>query len=261
MTALIEAEGLCYGVKGKEILKEVSFHVDQGAFLSIIGPNGAGKTTLLKCLIRINKPTRGSVRIAGASASALTQRAMARRIAYVPQANGLKPPFTVREFAFMARYPYSSPFAAATARDEAAVDKALALTGMDAFADRPMGHLSGGERQKALIAAALAQEAPILLLDEATTFLDPAHQEEILRILRTINREQGATILSVTHDLNGAALSGDRVMALKEGRVLCLVDAGAIMDNAILERIYDKTFLFVDHPATGRRLVVPGEVG
>ncbi|MHC4945744.1 MAG: ABC transporter ATP-binding protein [Planctomycetota bacterium] len=257
MIPAIEVDDLSYNVKRKSILERVSFRVQPGEYLSVVGPNGAGKTTLLKCLNRIVPSSGGSIRIVGKSLSAYSQRLLAEKIAYVPQANGRIPPFTVQEFVLMARYPYLSPFTTKSPRDDEAVRNALAVTAMEGFAIRPMSTLSGGERQKVFIAAALAQEAPILLLDEATTFLDPKHQAEIYRILANVNEKGGATILSVTHDINAAVLAGQRILALREGRLVCCRPAREIMDNEILREIYGKEFRFFEHPDTGERLVVP----
>jgi iron complex transport system ATP-binding protein len=253
----IEVEALSFRVKKKTILDGVTFQVGAGEYLSIVGPNGAGKTTLLKCLNRIIPASEGSIRIAGEKLGAFSQKRLAEKIAYVPQANGRIPPFTVFEFVLMARYPYLSPFTTRSPGDDEAVRSALAVTAMEAFEDRPLSTLSGGERQKVFIAAALAQEAPILLLDEATTFLDPRHQADIYGILKRVNREGGSTVLSVTHDVNAAALAGQRILALREGRVVCCRPAREIMANEILREIYGKEFRFFEHPDTGERLVVP----
>lgn len=255
--SIIEIRDFSFRIKKKEILKRISIEVKKGEYLSVVGPNGAGKTTLLKCLNRILKGGEGVIRIKGRDLNAYSQRDLARRIAYVPQANGRGFPFTVYEFALMARYPFLSPFASANAEDERAVSEALSLTGMEAFSDRFLGTLSGGERQKVFIAAALAQETEILLLDEPATFLDPRHQEEIFRILRRVNRESGTTILSVTHNINGAVLSGERIVALKEGEVVCCLSGPEFMNNEILRAVYGKAFLFIEHPETGERMVVP----
>jgi len=238
----------------------VGFLVQQGDYLSIIGPNGAGKTTLLKCLDRIWTGATGSIRVHGRELADYAQKELARVMSYVPQADGRFFPFSVREFVMMGRYPHLSPFTSVGSDDEKVVDEALELTGMVSFCTRAVNTLSGGERQKLFIAAAVAQGAEILLLDEPTTFLDPKHQAEIHRVLRELNRSKGATIVSVTHDINSAALASNRILGLKEGSVVYDGPAADVMNNEVLSRIFDKEFLFVEHPGSGGLLVVPDGV-
>jgi iron complex transport system ATP-binding protein len=254
--AIIEARDIYYGVGRKEILKGVSIEVREGEALSIIGPNGAGKTTLLKCLNRILRPDEGEIRLADRRLSRYSQTAVARLVGYVPQADGRLAPFSVHEFVMMGRYPHLSPFSSVTSKDEQAVDSALEMTGMGDFAERRLATLSGGERQKVFIAAALAQEARILLLDEPTTFLDPHHQADIYNIIRRINKD-GVTVVSITHDVNSAALSSDRIVALKEGQVVFVGSPEELMTESNLAMIYDKRFLFAAHPTKGTPLLVP----
>ena len=255
--ALIEIEGYSFEVDGKEILKDISLSVREGEYVSIVGPNGAGKTTMLKCLIRILRGGTGSIKVDGRPLEAYTQRELANLMSYVPQADGRALPFTVHEFVTMARYPYLSPFSSITKDDEEAVSRALALTGTSEFSERALATLSGGERQKVFIAAALAQGARILLLDEPTTFLDYRHQSEIQGILKRLNREYGVTIVAVTHDINNAVLWGERILALKGGIMAYCGPAAGIMNNTILEDLYGKSFQFSEHPRTRRLFVVP----
>ena len=258
MTAAIDVTDLSYRVGRKDILAGVSLSVSRGEYVAIIGPNGAGKTTLLKCLNGILAGWHGSVHIMGKPAGAYSQHELARQIAYVPQSAG-KHPFTVFEYVLMGRYPYLSPFSSVGKDDEDAVRAALELTGTARFADRRHGTLSGGERQKVVIAAALAQDANILLLDEPTTFLDPRHQSDISRILARANRDKGVTVISVTHDINAAVLSSNRIVALKEGRVLFSGPAHDVLDNDVLRDLYDMEFAFTTHPVSGRRIIAPEE--
>lgn len=253
----IEVEQLEYLVNNKPILKGVSFSVKIGDSLSIVGPNGAGKTTLLKCLNRILIKKRGTVSILGRPIERFRQSELAKLVAYVPQAGDRLLPFTVYEFVLLGRYPYLSPFSSVTKDDEEAVWQALCLTETDHLENRMMGTLSGGESQKVLIAAALAQSAQILLLDEPTTFLDPKHQIEIIQILRRTNRERGITILTVTHDLNSAVIMSNRVLALKEGKAVFQGMADQMMSEEILRMVYDQDFDFVSHPRLNRLLAIP----
>ncbi len=257
MDRIIEVEGFSLSIDGREVLNDISFTVREGEYLSIVGPNGAGKTSLLKSLTRIYTGGYGDIRIAGKALNRYTQRELARLLCYVPQADGRMLPFTVREFVTMGRYPYLSPFSTLTRKDEMAVFDAIAMTGMLEFADRDISTLSGGERQKVFIAAALAQGGKVILLDEPATFLDPKHEAEVKKLLRYINCKRGITIVSVTHDINSAVLMGRCILALKGGKVAFYGGTDEFMNNKLLEEIYEKSFLFVRHPQTGKSIVVP----
>ncbi len=255
--SIIQVQKLSFFYGKQQVLKEISLEVKRGEYLSVIGPNGAGKSTLLKCLLRILRGGSGKIRFADKDLNAYRRRSLAKGMGYVPQGNGQEVPFTVREFVMMGRYPYMGPFSSPNAKDRASVEKALALTDTGVFADRLLQTLSGGERQKVLIAAALAQEPEMLLLDEPTTFLDPYHQAEVARILKRLHREADVSILSVTHDINHAALSSERILALKDGAMEFLGPPEEIMQNGILERVYGKPFVFAMHPVSGKPFVVP----
>jgi iron complex transport system ATP-binding protein len=245
-----------FAVNGHVILRDITLRVHEGEYVSIIGPNGAGKSTLLKCLDRIHTSGTGEIRIAGKSLDAYSQRDLARCVCYVPQVSTDIIPFTVSEFVMMGRYPYLSLFSPPDNRDKAAVARSLDLTGTAEFAHRYLPTLSGGERQRVFIAAALAQEAGILLLDEPATFLDPGHTADIHRLLERINSERGSTILTVTHDVNIAALTSHRILALKNGSMIFFGTPEGLMDESVLREIYGKSFLFVKHPKTGKDIVV-----
>ena len=174
----------------------------------------------------------------------------------MPQTGELIPPFTVYEFVLMGRYPYLSPLSSPNKDDHEAVTEALMLTGTDEFAGRELSTLSGGERQKVFIAAALAQGSEIMLLDEPTTFLDPKHQYDILKILRKVN-EYGVTIISVTHDINHAVLFSRRILGIKEGKMVFDGPPEGIMKNETLYELYERSFTFIVHPKTGMPLILP----
>ncbi|HUU30353.1 MAG TPA: ABC transporter ATP-binding protein [archaeon] len=245
----------------KQILKDVSLTVRRSDYLSIIGPNGAGKTTLLRCLTRILTGGKGRITLCGRKLESYGQKELARLVSYVPQLDGRILPFTVEEFVSMGRYPYLSPFSSLTDEDKTIVRRILEMTSTARFADHRMVTLSGGERQKVFIAAALAQGADILLLDEPTSFLDYKHQVEITGLLETLNRADGKTILAVTHDINNAVLSCNRILALKDGAVVFQGTAGELMRKDLLESIYDTAFLFIDHPQEGLPIIRPQERG
>lgn len=254
----IEVRGFSFRLGRKEILRDISFEVRRGEYLSIIGPNGAGKTTLLKCLDRILAGGSGEIRVAGRPLASYHQRELARRLSYVPQADGRQFPFTAEQFVLMGRYPYLSPFSSIGPEDRRAVHEALEQTGTLEFADRLLGTLSGGERQKVYIAAALAQGAETLLLDEPTTFLDYRHQTEIRDVLVRANRESKVTMVAVTHDVNRAVLDSDRILALVEGRLVFCGRPEELMTPEVLARIYQTSLVLVEHPSTGLPVIVPG---
>ena len=253
----MEISSLSLTIGQNPILRDVSFSVPEGQYLSIVGPNGAGKSSLLKCLMGIRSDWSGTFRVQGKPSGTMTQKQLAAQVCYVPQADGSLFPFTVRQFVLMGRYPHHSPFTFTGADDVEVVQRVLSLTGTERFAERDIRTLSGGERQKVLIAAALVQGARVLLLDEPATFLDPLHAGDVQNLLSDLNRESGVTILAVTHDINHAALYSDRVVALVEGQVAFDGSPGLFMDDAVLKRIYTRSFSFVAHPATGQPIVVP----
>ena len=256
-SVVIDIASYSFGVSDREILKDISVTVHEGEYVSIVGPNGAGKTTLLKCISRIHKGGRGKITVAGKKLEEYGQKELALKVSYVPQADGHHAPFTVREFVMMGRYPYLSPFSPPSPSDIAAVQEALDVTGSREFSERFLGTLSGGERQKVYIAAALAQDAKVLLLDEPTTFLDPKHESDIYRLLAEINRQRGVTVISVTHDINSAVLTSRTILALKGGAVAFYGPAEAFMKEEILRSIYEKSFSLMEHPQYGRTIIAP----
>ncbi len=239
------------------LLSGINFCLEQGGYLSVLGPNGAGKTTLLKCLLRLHEQGEpgGEVLLRGQRLNALPQRELARLVAYVPQAGGWIPPFTVIEFLRLSRFAHTGG-KRASAEDKAAVDKALQLTGLADLSGRALRSLSGGERQKAGLAAALAQDAPLLLLDEPAAFLDPRHGAELNALLRTLNQEQGLTMLTVTHDLNHPQQMGGEALVLRAGQQLYFGPVEGLRDLAVLNRAFDHEFFSIVHPRTGRAIIL-----
>jgi iron complex transport system ATP-binding protein len=255
--AAIEIRGYSFCLGKKQILRDVSFAVAEGEYLSIVGPNGAGKTTLLRCIDRLLTGGIGEIEICGRPLHDYSQRELARLIGYVPQGDGRGCAFTVEQFVLMGRYPYLSPFSPVSRADRQAVRNALELTGTAEFAGRLLETLSGGERQKVFIAAAVAQGAGILLLDEPTTFLDYRHQDDVQGLLARINRESGTTVVSVTHDVNRAVLESDRIVALRDGKVVFCGSPPEIMKPQVLGQIYESSLLLVDHPQAAVPMIVP----
>ena len=255
----IQVDGLGLRISGKTILEKVSFQVEKGEFFSIIGPNGAGKTTLIKCLGRIHQNWTGNVRINGRDLHGFSQRELARYISYVPQAEGRNLPFSVFEFVLMGRYPHLSPFSTISSEDREVVNSMLELAGLTEFKDRRLDTLSGGERQMVFIAAALAQGAETLLLDEPTSFLDYGHQAQVSELLRRLNEESRITIISISHDINAACAQSNRVMAMKDGTCKFVETSENTMHSERLKELYDTSFVIADHPVKKGRIALMEE--
>lgn len=216
MTAAIEAENLSFAYKSQPaLLKNISFRLERGDFLSIAGPNGSGKTTLLNLLSGLLRPTAGSITIESAPLQSYSIRNLSKKIAVVRQEFVPVFEFSAWQVVSMARTPYLGNFAFESAADEKAIADALEMTDTTRFAERPLNHLSGGERQRIFIARALAQQTPILLLDEPTSFLDIKHQLAIFDLLKKLQLEKQKTIVAVTHDINLAAQYSDLILLLK----------------------------------------------
>ena len=208
------------GASDRTTLGPLDLAVVRGEILAVIGKNGAGKTTLLRLLAGLLTPETGEVMVDGSDLGALRRREVAQRVAYVPQLRPADLPLTVWQLVLQGRFPHLSPVQLALAPDD--FDRARAamvLAGVEHLAERRLTELSGGERQAAFIAAALAQEAEILLLDEPTTHLDASHQRDTVALLRHLRTHAGRTVVLATHDLNAAAALADRLVALSEGRI------------------------------------------
>jgi iron complex transport system ATP-binding protein len=245
-SALLSARGLAWQAGRRTILGPIDLEVFAGECLMVVGPNGAGKTTLLRLLTGLLPPAEGEIRHRGRSLASLPRRERARHIAYVPQVRPASVPLTVYEVVLLGRYPHLSPLQLAPrSEDFAAVQEALAVVGIADLRDRPLDELSGGERQAVYIAAALAQEAEMLVLDEPTTHLDARHQRELAALLLKLAREAGRTVVAATHDLNLASLLGDRLLALAGGRVLAVGRPAEILRPELLDRLFGTRFEIV----------------
>jgi iron complex transport system ATP-binding protein len=214
MSNIIEVKNLSFAYTNQTVLKDLNFEINKGIFLAIAGPNGAGKTTLLNLLCKLLKPDAGAINVDGKAITSYSSRQLARKIAVVRQEFVPVFDFSVEETVSMARTPYLGTFGFESQADRILVKEALQLTDTERFADRPIGHLSGGERQRVFIARALAQDTPILLLDEPTSFLDIKHQVDIYDLLKSAQLEKGKTIIAVTHDLNLANQYCDEALLL-----------------------------------------------
>lgn len=229
-------------------MRDVSFDVQQGEFLSILGPNGSGKTTLLRIIDRILLPHRGTVHLFGKDYTRLPRKELAQRIGVVPQEHPLVFPFTVREIVLMGRAPHLSGLGFEGRRDEEIAHAAMLLTDIEHLASKPMTELSGGERQRVFIARALAQEPDILLLDEPNAHLDITHQLDILHLTRSLSRQRGLTVVAVFHDLNLAALFSNTIVLLSNGSVAAIGKPNEVLTQNHLSTVF-RTKVTVDrHP-------------
>lgn len=254
---VIEVNNFSYSFGNGDVVSSVDFDVEKGEYISIVGPNGAGKTTLLKNIMRILTGGRGVIKVKGIDIKRFDQRELAKEISYVPQPDVKRYPFQVWEFILMGKYPHLNPFSKITTKDEHEVDAVLESVHMSHFKNRDMNTLSSGERQKIMICASLVQKADIFLLDEPTTFLDPKHEEEINKILKRLNREHNITILSVTHNINLAAMLGDKILGLKDGHLVYFGSSDDFMNRGVLSRIYDKEFELMTHPEKNIKIILP----
>ena len=228
---------LAYG-RAEAVAENLTLRVPDGVVTSIIGPNGCGKSTLLRALARLIEPAAGTVLLDGEAIHRLPTKEVARRLGLLPQEQAAPDAITVEDLVRRGRYPHQSflqPFGAA---DRAAVEQALELAGIAKLRERPVDELSGGQRQRAWIAMALAQETPILLLDEPTTYLDLAHQQEILELIRRLCRDGRRTVVAVLHDVNAAAWVSDHVVALSAGRIVAEGPPAEVLRPGVLKRIF-----------------------
>jgi ABC-type cobalamin/Fe3+-siderophores transport system ATPase subunit len=247
---LVAARGLSYrvpgGAGGRAILEPLDLDVHGGECLAVVGPNGAGKTTLLRLLTGLLRPASGTLSCAGQPFARLSRRELARRIAYVPQIRPARVPLAVEEVVLLGRYPHLSPLQLAPrTADFAAVEDALRRVGILELRGRPVDELSGGERQAVFIAAALAQEARLLVLDEPTMHLDARHQQQLAALLLRLKGDGTRTVVLASHDLNLAALLGDRLLALAGGRQVAIGTPAEILRPELLERLFQARFQVV----------------
>ena len=254
MNLAVEHLTLAHG--HRVVVHDISFTVDAGEMVAILGPNGSGKSTLLRGMARLHPPRAGRVLLDGRDIRGMNSRHVARVLAILPQAPAGGLDLTVRELAFRGRYPHQGLLQRVTRRDIDAVEWALESTDVLHLADRPLAALSGGERQRAWIAMALAQEPRILLLDEPTTFLDVAHQVDVMHLLRRLNA-RGITIVAVLHDLALAGRFTSRVIALREGRLAIDGPPSAVLQPEALERVFGVPMLILADPDTGLPIPIP----
>jgi iron complex transport system ATP-binding protein len=255
--SLVEVDGLTFRYPGREVLRAISFRVAPGELVALSGPNGAGKSTLLRLLLGLHAPSAGRVHLGGAPLAGLGRREIARRAALLPQESPLDLPLTVREVVELGRLPHLGRFQAEGPTDARAIERALAATDTAELAERPVTELSGGERQRVHLARALAQEAPLILLDEPVAGLDLVHQLEVLDLLRKLVDDGRGAIVAL-HDLTLAARRCDRMLLLAEATLQADAPPAEVLTPENLARFF-AVRAEVRADGAGRPLVVPLE--
>lgn len=251
---MLETRAASFAVNGRCLLHPLDLGFEEGRVHGLIGHNGSGKSTLLKLLARQQAASQGALHLDGTPLSAWGHRAFARQVAYLPQQLPAAEALTGRELVGFGRYPWHGLLGRHGHEDEAAIDRALALTHTEAFADRQVDTLSGGERQRVWLAMLLAQQSRFLLLDEPLAALDIAHQVEVLALIRRLCRELGLGVIIVLHDINMAARYCDRLVALHGGRLLAQGTPEEMMNSETLQAIYGIPMHVMPHP-TGEHAV------
>ena len=254
---MLDIRSLYVNYDKRPALQDVSLQVRTGEILVVIGPNGAGKSTLIRAVSGVLPALNGEIAINGEHLDTLSASQRARYLAVVPQARDLPTAFTVYQTVLLGRTPYLGWLGHAGSRDHASAKQALERANALDLASRRIGELSGGEQQRVLLARALAQESPILLLDEPTTHLDLKHQSALLNLIHGLASRQKLGVLMVLHDLNLAGLYADRIALLIDGRVAALGTPNQVLTEERLTSIYDVPVHVVPHPDYGSPLVLP----
>ncbi|MEO3743442.1 ABC transporter ATP-binding protein [Plantactinospora sp. B5E13] len=253
----MRAEGLRLAYGDRVVVDDLDLVVPPGKISVIVGANACGKSTLLRALARLLDPTAGSVRLDGRAIHTLPTRQVARQVGILPQAPVAPDGLTVLDLVGRGRSPHQTWWRQWSTADETAVAEALAATGVTDLADRPVDELSGGQRQRAWIAMAVAQQTPVLLLDEPTTFLDLSHQIDVLDLVVDLNRRDGRTVVMVLHDLNQACRYADHVIAMKAGRIVAQGAPADVVTADLVEEVFDVRCAVTVDPLTGTPLVIP----
>lgn len=239
-----------------DIVKDLNLEIPKGKITTIIGANGCGKSTILKTLARIIKPKSGLIYINDKELNSQDSKELAKAMAVLPQSPQAPNGLTVEELISYGRFPHQKGFGKLKDEDKDIINWALEKTRISEFRDRPIEALSGGQRQRAWIAMALAQETDILLLDEPTTYLDLAHQLEVLKLLEELNKKEGRTIVMVIHELNNAARFADHMIGVKKGKIVCQGTAHEVMTKENLREIFNIDAEIVNEPKSGKPVCI-----
>jgi len=244
----INVQNLSHAYGDLPVLNNITFSVSKGDFFIIIGPNGSGKTTLMKMLSGILKPQNGQLEIMGRSIDKYTRKNLAQTIAFVPQTIPVDFPFTVTEIVLMGRSPYLGILGLEQEIDLEIAQRAITFTGIEHLAHRKLDQLSGGEQQRVFIARAICQQPQVILLDEPTSSLDLAHQVRLMDLMERLKTDKGVTVVMVSHDVNLAAMYGNRLLLLNQGQIMRLGPPEEVLTFQTLEETYGCTLLVDESP-------------
>lgn len=250
-------QNLSLAYEGNSVIRDLSLAIPSGKITALIGANGCGKSTLLRGLARLLKPAQGTVYLDGKSISQCSTKWVAQQVGLLPQSSTAPEGLTVRDLVAQGRYPYQNWMQQWSSQDERYVQQALDITDLVELGDRPLDTLSGGQRQRAWIAMTLAQNTQILLLDEPTTFLDLAHQIEVLDLLHDLNQQQGRTIVMVLHDLNHACRYADYLIAMKAGQIFAAGDPQSVITAETVQAVFNLQCQIYPDPIAGTPMCVP----
>ncbi|MFH1103263.1 MAG: ABC transporter ATP-binding protein [Pseudomonadota bacterium] len=248
MNSAVIINNLNHSYGHRPVLNDISVSVFQEDFFIIIGPNGSGKTTLMKILAGIEPFQKGRVDILEKPVRHYTKKSLAKIIAFVPQTFPIDFPYTVKEMVLMGRYPHQGMLGMENEKDRSIAREAMTITGVEDLADRKMDQISGGERQRVVIARAICQEPRIILMDEPTASLDLSHQIRIMDLMEQLKTEKGITIVMVSHDVNLAAMYADRLLILKNGHIVGAGRPAEVLNYDVLEKTYGCTIIVDESP-------------
>ncbi|MFD7245291.1 ABC transporter ATP-binding protein [Streptomyces massasporeus] len=253
----LSAENVTLAYDQRVIAEQLSVEIPDQSFTVIVGPNACGKSTLLRALSRMLRPSEGRVLLDGNVIQSMPAKKVARTLGLLPQSSVAPDGITVADLVGRGRYPHQGILRQWSAEDERVVQESMRQTGVAELGDRYVDELSGGQRQRVWIAMALAQQTPLLLLDEPTTYLDIQHQIDVLDLCAELHEEQGRTLVAVLHDLNHAARYATHLIALREGRVIAEGAPKDIVTAGLVEEVFGLRCQVIDDPETGTPLVVP----
>ncbi|MDF2992574.1 MAG: transporter related [Microbacterium sp.] len=253
----LSGAGLKLAYDRREVSRDLDISIPPGKVTVIIGPNASGKSTVLRALARLLRPTEGRVALDGKDVRAYGPKEFARRLGLLPQSSLAPAGITVTDLVGRGRFPHQQPLRPPTTDDAEAVRRAMEATRVDTLADRPIEELSGGQRQRVWIAMLLAQQAPVMLLDEPTTYLDVSHQLDVLELLRDLNAAEGRTIVLVLHDLNQAIAYADELVVVHEGRVVANGTPSEVMTTELLRSVFSIDARIIHDADLPHPVVVP----
>ena len=253
----LTAKKLSLSYDSTSVIRNIDLHIPEGKVSIIIGSNGCGKSTILRSLARLLKPTEGSIYLNGKDIHRHSSKEVAKKLAILPQAPEAPEDLTVKELCYYGRHPHKGLFARYSAEDHQVVEEALQATKLSNLSDRTLDALSGGQRQRAWIAMALAQGTELLLLDEPTTYLDLAHQIEVLELLRSLNQKRKCTIVMVLHDLNQAARYADHLISISNGQIYKEGSSAQVFTEEMIRDVFNLSSTIIQNPVDGSPLCIP----